>query len=160
MFAHVYKLDSFEFYHELNLQHTHTKIDRTSFSHFSCNFFEKCIFYLPINGPNAVTKTAFPIICHPNAAGSCSNEQYSDTVNVKLLKAIPIKITEHSFYVLYFTICHWISNIWAFVKIERKKYQISYKPLKKPQINNHVNTILYSVCSAITVIEVLKKSNV
>lgn len=32
---------------------------------------------------------ALPIKCQPNAAGNCSNEQYSDTVNVKLLRAIP-----------------------------------------------------------------------
>lgn len=44
---------------------------------------------LPINGPKHVTNRPFPIICQPNAAGSCSREQYSETHNVKLLKAIP-----------------------------------------------------------------------
>lgn len=34
---------------------------------------------------------AFPIICQPKAAGSFSNEQYSDTVNVKFERAAPRK---------------------------------------------------------------------
>lgn len=90
MIAHVYKWDSFVFYHELNLRHTKkTKLKLDQFFQSKCI----CIFDLPINGPNAVTKTALPIICHPNAAGSCSNEQCSDTVKVKLLNAIPIERT-------------------------------------------------------------------
>lgn len=52
--------------------------------------FGNSMEYLPINGPNNVTNTALPIMCQPKAAGSCSSEQYSDTVNVKLLKAIPV----------------------------------------------------------------------
>lgn len=46
---------------------------------------------LPINGPKAVTNSALPTICQPKAAGNFSSEQYSDTVNVKLLSAEPRK---------------------------------------------------------------------
>lgn len=45
----------------------------------------------PINGPKINTNTAFPTMCHPNAAGNFSNEEYSLTVSVKLLSAIPRK---------------------------------------------------------------------
>lgn len=45
----------------------------------------------PIKGPKATTKTALPTMCQPNAAGSFSKLQYSDTVKVKLLKATPRK---------------------------------------------------------------------
>lgn len=45
----------------------------------------------PINGPKMMTKIAFPTMCQPNAAGSFSSDEYSLTVNVKLLSAIPRK---------------------------------------------------------------------
>lgn len=45
----------------------------------------------PMSGPKHATKRPFPTICHPNAAGSFSNDEYSLTVNVKLLNAIPRK---------------------------------------------------------------------
>lgn len=44
-----------------------------------------------MSGPRATTKTALPIMCQPNAAGSFSSEQYSDTVSVKLASAEPRK---------------------------------------------------------------------
>lgn len=53
----------------------------------------------------------FPTMCQPKAAGSCSSEQYSETVSVKLLSAMP---------------------------------------RKKPQMNSHIITCPYSVCSAVT----------
>lgn len=58
-----------------------------------CEFEAKKFEYsmdLPINGPKQVTKRPLPTMCHPKAAGSCSSEQYSETHNVKLLKAIPV----------------------------------------------------------------------
>lgn len=45
----------------------------------------------PINGPKHATKSPFPTICHPKAAGNFSNDEYSLTVSVKLLNAIPLK---------------------------------------------------------------------
>lgn len=42
-------------------------------------------------GPNMITNNAFPIKCHPNAAGNFSIVQYSETVNVKLASAAPRK---------------------------------------------------------------------
>lgn len=45
----------------------------------------------PINGPNKATKIPFPTMCQPNAAGSFSSDEYSLTVSVKLLRAIPRK---------------------------------------------------------------------
>lgn len=48
-------------------------------------------YFLPISGPNNITKRAFPIKCQPKAAGNCSNEKCSETVKVKLLKAAPRK---------------------------------------------------------------------
>lgn len=45
----------------------------------------------PISGPKQITNTAFPIMCHPKAPGSCSSVQYSDTHKVKLLNATPRK---------------------------------------------------------------------
>ena len=45
----------------------------------------------PIKGPKIMTKIALPTICQPNAAGSFSSDEYSLTVNVKLLNAMPRK---------------------------------------------------------------------
>lgn len=45
----------------------------------------------PMSGPKMMTKIALPTMCHPNAAGSFSSDEYSLTVRVKLLKAIPRK---------------------------------------------------------------------
>lgn len=45
----------------------------------------------PINGPKHATKIPFPTMCHPNAAGNFSNDEYSLTVSVKLLSAMPRK---------------------------------------------------------------------
>lgn len=45
----------------------------------------------PINGPKRATKIPFPTMCHPNAAGNFSSDEYSLTVRVKLLSAIPRK---------------------------------------------------------------------
>jgi len=45
----------------------------------------------PINGPKRATNNPFPTICHPNAAGNFSSDEYSLTVRVKLLSAIPRK---------------------------------------------------------------------
>jgi hypothetical protein len=45
----------------------------------------------PINGPKHATNSALPTICKPNADGNFSNDEYSLTVNVKLLNAIPRK---------------------------------------------------------------------
>lgn len=45
----------------------------------------------PISGPKINTNIAFPTMCHPKAAGNFSNEEYSLTVRVKLLSAIPRK---------------------------------------------------------------------
>lgn len=45
----------------------------------------------PISGPKMMTKIAFPTMCQPNAAGSFSSDEYSLTVSVKLLSAIPRK---------------------------------------------------------------------
>lgn len=45
----------------------------------------------PMSGPKKRTKIPFPTICHPNAAGSFSKDEYSLTVRVKLLSAIPRK---------------------------------------------------------------------
>jgi hypothetical protein len=45
----------------------------------------------PINGPKHATKIPFPTMCHPKAAGSFSNDEYSLTVRVKLLSAMPRK---------------------------------------------------------------------
>ena len=45
----------------------------------------------PINGPKKRTNIPFPTICHPNAAGNFSSDEYSLTVRVKLLSAIPRK---------------------------------------------------------------------
>lgn len=81
MSAHGYKLDSCRLCHELNLK------DNGFDERFGGIHLRSIV--LPINGPNAVTNSPLPIICQPKAAGSCSNEQYSDTHNVKLLKAIP-----------------------------------------------------------------------
>lgn len=53
--------------------------------------FYYLLLFLPINGPRHVTNIALPIRCQPNAAGNLSNEQYSDTVNVKFAKADPRK---------------------------------------------------------------------
>lgn len=45
----------------------------------------------PINGPKIMTKIALPTMCQPNAAGSFSSDEYSLTVKVKLLNAMPRK---------------------------------------------------------------------
>lgn len=45
----------------------------------------------PMRGPKKSTKIPFPTICHPNAAGSFSKDEYSLTVRVKLLSAMPRK---------------------------------------------------------------------
>lgn len=45
----------------------------------------------PINGPNNITNIPLPTICHPNAAGNFSSDEYSLTVKVKLLNATPRK---------------------------------------------------------------------
>lgn len=45
--------------------------------------------YLPNTGPKATTNNPFPTICNPNAAGSFSNDEYSDIVMVKLIRAAP-----------------------------------------------------------------------
>lgn len=45
----------------------------------------------PISGPKMMTKIALPTMCHPKAAGSFSSDEYSDTVSVKLLRAMPRK---------------------------------------------------------------------
>lgn len=45
----------------------------------------------PMSGPKIITNIALPTICHPKAAGSFSSDEYSLTVSVKLLKAIPRK---------------------------------------------------------------------
>lgn len=50
--------------------------------------------FLPIRGPKAITNRAFPIICHPKAAANLSNGTLSETVSVKLLRAIPRKKPE------------------------------------------------------------------
>lgn len=44
-----------------------------------------------MRGPNNITNNAFPIMCHPKAAANRSKGTLSDTVNVKLLNAIPRK---------------------------------------------------------------------
>lgn len=49
-------------------------------------------------GPIATTKSPFPTICSPKAAGSFSKDEYSDMVIVKLIRAAPRKkphITSH-----------------------------------------------------------------
>lgn len=83
MSVHVYKSGSFVFYRESNLSQNEMR----RFSIFV--ELKKKKFDLPIKGPNAVTNTALPIMCHPKAAGNCSNEQYSETVSVKFDNAIP-----------------------------------------------------------------------
>lgn len=45
----------------------------------------------PMSGPKMMTKIALPTMCQPKAAGSFSSDEYSDTVKVKLLRAIPRK---------------------------------------------------------------------
>lgn len=45
----------------------------------------------PIRGPKNRTKIPFPTICQPKAAGSFSKDEYSLTVRVKLLNAMPRK---------------------------------------------------------------------
>lgn len=45
----------------------------------------------PISGPKIITKIALPTMCHPKAAGSFSSDEYSLTVKVKLLNAMPRK---------------------------------------------------------------------
>lgn len=45
----------------------------------------------PISGPKIMTKIALPTMCQPNAAGSFSSDEYSLTVKVKLLSAMPRK---------------------------------------------------------------------
>lgn len=45
----------------------------------------------PMSGPKMMTKIAFPTMCQPKAAGSFSRLEYSETVKVKLLSAMPRK---------------------------------------------------------------------
>lgn len=57
-------------------------------------FLNNNFWFIPIRGPNAITNKAFPIICQPNAAANLSKGTLSETVNVKLLNAMPRKKPE------------------------------------------------------------------
>lgn len=45
---------------------------------------------LPNTGPKATTKSPFPTMCNPKAAGSFSRDEYSDMVMVKFIRAAPL----------------------------------------------------------------------
>lgn len=65
-----------------------------------------------MNGPKKVTKIPLPTMCQPNAAGNCSSEQYSDTVNVKLLSAMPRKKPQMNSHIikLLYSVCSAITG--------------------------------------------------
>lgn len=75
--------------------------------------------HLPISGPNRTTKIPLPTICQPNAAGSFSKEEYSDTVNVKLLNAIPLKNPQID--------SHTIKDVHPVCSAKTKKKRVFYK---------------------------------
>lgn len=77
-------MDNYPFYHESDLPGINTQLHH---EHVGAQIGRNS----PTSGPKHVTKTPLPTICQPNAAGNVSSEQYSDTVSVKLLSAMPRK---------------------------------------------------------------------
>lgn len=64
-------------------------------THNILDFHSSCVTcthkILPSMGPIATTKSPFPTIWRPKAAGSFSKDEYSDIVIVKLINAAPLK---------------------------------------------------------------------
>lgn len=57
-------------------------------------------------------------MCHPKAAGSCSNEQYSDTVRVKLLNAIPRKKPQMNNHNI-----NWLNSVCSAITAKAKRIE-------------------------------------
>lgn len=68
-------------------------------------------------------------MCQPKAAGNCSSEQYSDTVNVKLLNAMPRKKPQINSQImsLLYSVCSAITSSREWNENKQKQNELLMK---------------------------------